>query len=965
MSLCNAMFDRTSVLWAFALLLAIQVVRADGPVLTSPHDEREYVTFKMANGMTVLLISDPEAEQSAAALDVMVGAANNPPDRPGLAHFLEHALYLGTKKYPKPGAYEQFISDHGGRENAYTAFDHTNYYFTVNSPYLEPALDRFSELFVAPLFDADFLERERSVVDAEFKSKLRDDSRRIRYAQKEMFNPEHPFSRLSTGNQQTLAAADNAHLRDEIVRFHASHYSSHLMSLVVLGREPIPVLRGWVENKFAAVPAGPEVPVSIKQPLFIPDTLPARINVEPQKDLRFLLLTFPIPSLVEHYRTKPARFIASLLGHKGDGQLVRALKQRGWASNVSVEANDTRRQATTFNISVSLTQRGLARVNDITALVFRYISLARQSGTTRWRFDELAQIAASDFRFMRRTSVAKYVKSLAHHLQLYPAQHVVRGAHVMDRFDPAVIKRYLGFLRPDNVLVTVVGKGMHTDLTASWYNTRYGVVPLRPDQPLRWRSRAPRIALSLPKPNAFVATNLDLKPLDAVSSEPVLLREREGFSAWHQQDETFRTPRADFFFSVNSEQATRSPKNALLTKLYVALVNQQLQPYVYPASLAGLSFKIQAHSRGFSVYLSGYYDKQTLLLERVLETLKSPKIVDQEFAQRKETLRRALVSSKHDRPYRQTVLEIRRLLLTPYWTEDELSEAIATISVDDLRAFVPQLLSRISATALSHGNLQRAHSLNAFDLLEQALVEPAEPVDVPHRQVIALRGGTDYVRDIEIKHPDAALTVYYQGERHDEVSKAEFALIAQVLKPHFYRELRTKKKLGYHVFANYLEMLDTPGVAFVVQAPEASVTALQHHIEDFVREYFTVISGMSDEAFERQRRAVITKTFEKDEHLRARSRRYWNNLSAGHRHFNTRERFASAVESISKRGFIEAYKRILLSEQRNRLVVRSLDSSNATASEQLDDVPFTSIPHTNFFRQPQATLPVTDDSTKG
>lgn len=67
----------------------------------------------------------------------------DPPDIPGLAHLLEHMLFLGTKKFPKENEYSKFLSEHGGVSNAFTGLDHTNYYFDVVPEHLTGALDRF------------------------------------------------------------------------------------------------------------------------------------------------------------------------------------------------------------------------------------------------------------------------------------------------------------------------------------------------------------------------------------------------------------------------------------------------------------------------------------------------------------------------------------------------------------------------------------------------------------------------------------------------------------------------------------------------------------------------------------------------------------------------------------------------------------------------------------------------------
>ncbi|MFQ5755965.1 MAG: insulinase family protein, partial [Acidiferrobacterales bacterium] len=125
---------------------------ADNTIVKSANDQREYASFELPNKLKVLVVSDPTTDKAAAALDVFVGTSSDPENRQGLAHFLEHMLFLGTKKYPKPGEYQEYISTHGGRHNAYTGFEHTNYFFDIDKDYLEPALDRFAQFFVAPLF---------------------------------------------------------------------------------------------------------------------------------------------------------------------------------------------------------------------------------------------------------------------------------------------------------------------------------------------------------------------------------------------------------------------------------------------------------------------------------------------------------------------------------------------------------------------------------------------------------------------------------------------------------------------------------------------------------------------------------------------------------------------------------------------------------------------------------------------
>jgi len=259
----------------------------------SPNDEYQYRFLTLENELQVLLISDPETRQAAAALDVMVGSGDNPPGRGGLAHFLEHMLFLGTDKYPDAAEYEQYTTEHGGRRNAYTSFEHTNYFFDINEAFLPEALDRFAQFFIAPKFDAQYVEREKNAVEAEYQMGLKSDGRRGLDVLQEVMNPEHPFSQFSVGSLESLADRPGAPVRDELLAFYEKHYSANVMRLVVLGSQSLNELEKLVVPMFTPVPNKSFEHSAIEAPMFTADKLPMLVQVKPQATLRQISVSFP------------------------------------------------------------------------------------------------------------------------------------------------------------------------------------------------------------------------------------------------------------------------------------------------------------------------------------------------------------------------------------------------------------------------------------------------------------------------------------------------------------------------------------------------------------------------------------------------------------------------------------------------------------------------------------------------
>ena len=100
-------------------------------IQVSHNDKRKYRHVTLKNRLHCLIIQDEDTEKSSACVDVRVGSMADPKEAAGLAHFLEHMLFLGTEKYPVENCYSSFLNSHGGHSNAYTDQEDTVYYFDV------------------------------------------------------------------------------------------------------------------------------------------------------------------------------------------------------------------------------------------------------------------------------------------------------------------------------------------------------------------------------------------------------------------------------------------------------------------------------------------------------------------------------------------------------------------------------------------------------------------------------------------------------------------------------------------------------------------------------------------------------------------------------------------------------------------------------------------------------------------
>lgn len=207
---------------------------ADDQIITkSLIDESLHKIIRLENGLDILIISDSNSPKCAAALAVGVGSFTDEKDTMGLAHLTEHMIFLGSKKYPKPGLLEKQIEANFGYTNAYTSQEFTNYFFEINKDGYEKALDIFSAMLDSALLSTEYMDKEINAVSSENDKNLNNDLWRQYQLIKSMSNPESPNHLFSTGNNVTLRVLDKEKLNEKMKAYYQKYYIPRNMRIVL------------------------------------------------------------------------------------------------------------------------------------------------------------------------------------------------------------------------------------------------------------------------------------------------------------------------------------------------------------------------------------------------------------------------------------------------------------------------------------------------------------------------------------------------------------------------------------------------------------------------------------------------------------------------------------------------------------------------------------------------------------
>ena len=856
----------------------------------SPFDDRDYRVLTLENGLQALLVSDPEADKAAASMNVRVGSAQDPDDLQGLAHFLEHMLFLGTEPYPQSDAYQQYISDNAGSHNAFTAQQDTNYFFDIEPSALPGALDRFSEFFLSPLFNADHLESERNIVHSEYMARIRDESRRENDVLNQLLNPDNPTTGFAVGSRDTLADPEGeATLRERVIEFYHRYYDANVMNLAVVAPQPLDELEALVVERFADIPDHDLSAPTIDAPLIDPDTLPRYVERQSLQDRRQLRFYFPIPDPTDEYRTKPTQLIAHLLGDEGDGSLLAVLREAGLADGLSAGVGRGDGNEALFTVSISLTPAGAERLDDIEATLFAAIEQIRADGLAEWRYDEQKSLSEQAFRFQQHGAPQQEATRLAMSLSRYPVEDVQYAAYRMDGMDSERQQRYLDALTQDNMLRFYSAPDVESDTVSPWFNTQWK------EQPPTATGQA-LSGLALPEPNPFIASDLTLQ--GGQDEQPTALIETPTFTAWHMQDSRFNTPSVEWRVSLQHPSASYSAEEAVLTRLLAGWLNDSLNESLYPAWIAGQSFSAYAHARGMTLSFSGWRDGQTPLIEQAIEQLQQADISTGAFERVRYQLQREWRNAPQASLTGQASRALGEALLTPQWSTAELLEASQRLEKRHLENFRRRFLDDLYIDAMAVGNLNAEQAQEQANLIRGALTPRLTRDDIPPLTPLEVSS------ESEILHPhstreESLVLRYLQGRDTSVEEQARLSVLAQWLDTPFYQQLRTEEQLGYIVNAGYSPMLEAPGISLIVQSPDVDSSTIAERMDAFMEAAEARLNTLSNGELAAHRQAVHDRLNQRDTSLPSMANRYWQETALDEGRFDRREQLAALALDVS------------------------------------------------------------------
>ncbi len=210
-------------------------------------------SFTLANGMQVVVITNTRVPVVTHMVWYRVGAADEPRGTSGIAHFLEHLMFKGTKDIP-PGAFSRIVAKNGGQDNAFTSWDYTAFYQSVARDRLEMVMTMEADRMTGLQLSDAVVYPERDVIIEERRQRVENDpADRMREQVDATLHVHHPYGTPVIGWPQEMAALT----REDAERFYRTWYTPNNAILVVSGDITAADLKPLAEKYYGAIPARP------------------------------------------------------------------------------------------------------------------------------------------------------------------------------------------------------------------------------------------------------------------------------------------------------------------------------------------------------------------------------------------------------------------------------------------------------------------------------------------------------------------------------------------------------------------------------------------------------------------------------------------------------------------------------------------------------------------------------------
>lgn len=756
--------------------------------ITKPIDDyNDYNIITLKNGIDVILTSSNKVINTFVSVTINVGYYQD--TIPGIAHFLEHMLFMGTKNYPEENYFQKFIFDNGGHANAFTINEYTSYYYDISNDLFGKSMAIFSDFFINPIFKEDAINREINAIDGEHNKNLNNSSWRLNALLKEISGS----NKFGTGNSTTLNIPN---ISSYLKTFFDKYYSANLIKISILSSLDINSIKLQLDQTFAKIP---------NKNITLPAPIPIKFPKNKIVYYNAVNLHDKTCNICWSIKIKDTPILNYLL------YIINNPEGLAGISDIECYYNDSDSESKIFTIEIHFFDdiSTLTLVQDYMTNIFPQIFINKKY------FDEFIKIMNINFQYKIINDFSDFNSII--NLNMFKYNDILKDSY-MTEYSRDFLQYILDQLSFDKSIILISDDKKHTGLE-KWYNIEYEILNRSKDK-IKYEHLK-----KFTKPNF---NDLIPNKFDIYSNNISKMQYDDNNKLWKRAYNNTRILIMICVFRINE---------SINTKLLEIIITHRLKLISYYIGAYGCNIELISTTYGMQLIIKSYPDIFKNILDTFLnilntsindsEIIYAKKILTEEFDQHEfndtttllyELLTQSFLDNICDINYfKSKINEFNNIKLTEYpkeiLIEGNFNESILKIIND------------------SFENIKNERINNEIFYLDKST------------SMITVQ---NYYNDI-----NSGILVFYELPiSNDLLSTAKALLCETILKQAFFTQLRTTEQLGYIIKVHFIyEILNgniLPGICFMVISAKNNLLHIRNRIKTFIKNFNITVDSFNE-----------------------------------------------------------------------------------------------------------------------
>jgi len=868
---------------------------------------RKFKSGILHNNLKYVIIQDKTEDYANVSLSVNIGSLDDPVEYMGLAHFLEHMLFLGSDMFPKESYFDEILKQSGGSSNAYTSAYETVYYFKILDNNLDnfyTSINIFSRFFIDPKFNESSIEREINAINSEHLKNTNNDSWFIFQVIYNLSDKDSGINRFSTGNLKTLGNDMDA-LRTRMKQFYNDYYCSNNMCLTIQSSHDINIVEKMIIKLFSLVPNTVAKDRGIVK-LNKYKLKQIEYQIIPTNDVNEIIYFWEIPSFFSFINNNVLKVIHTIIQYNGIDNLQYVLTRKGLANSVESDSMDEGLYIIRITIcksKITLTDQ-IAQINTI---VQYYMNIFLQSLSLEKVYEYVKNKMELNYLFNIKESNESLVNDIASNLHYYDIRNIYKGSNVIIYPDINLLKKVIQMLHfsKSNIIYIsqkIIDPSMVKQfIKDKYYFKKYGKLN-------KSLIVSPSSSTGL---NNLFSIKIDKTMLNI---NPVIIKNLDQYNIptlviknnWYGGTSKFKEPFVFGFIYLSHERLFNTIKDITLTEIACNILNQYLSEIYADKFELGFNARLNlCTTTGIIIlFVMAYNSSYTLFFNQILKDIKLIRPEQVVIHNIIEQLKENLLNINNISPWDYSTYIIGLHQNVYSYDKIKILEYIKILMKSNYINMIKKRIKRISrmyklsVINFVYGNINRIN----IPIIKSTIKLTKIPIQKTLHDIIAKHPNMDEKNKI--------VMIIFPGGIFSPYNGAKLTILSLLLKQPTFDQLRTIHQLGYLVNSSLQLVNNNYKISIKVQS-SLDINIVEQKMNDYIKWFEDYLHKLDMKEFNKIKVSVKGILLSKPSNIVELINKYTDEIKYRTFIFNRNELIVDQIDAITLETIVQLYKSLI------------------------------------------------------